>query len=241
MPATSEKQRKFMALVHAYQQGKIKDVSPEVKKAAGSMSEESSHDFMEKKADSEMYAGRKPVDPKLFSVLRLRRDPSKAEQDTISSEESKWLPEIIKNPGESVYRDLSSPGKAAILAGLLGGGLGAGAGKGLGELINMGETKLHESKPSMELPTIDPDKLAMYGGATTAALAGMLALYKSYVRNQDIKDEGLRLPENATRRDRNLTPAFAMDDPEYVKHIGMLNAALTGRLKSKDILALEEN
>ena len=239
MPAESEKQRKFMALVNSYQQGKTSDVSPEVKKAAGAMSEKVSHDFMHKKADEIELSGRKPIDPKLFSVIRGRREPSKAEQAFIKDEESKWIPEIIKNPGESVYRDLSSPSKAAILAGLLGGGLGAGAGKGIGELINMGEDKIREHKPSADLPKIDPNKLAAYGGASTAALAGMLALYKTYVRNQNVKDEGLRLAPNATRRDRDLTPAFAFDDPEYVKHIGMLNAALTGRLRSKDMQALE--
>ncbi len=50
MPATSEKQQGFMALVHAVQTGKRskKSVGGKVAKAAGSMTEKQSHDFMKK-------------------------------------------------------------------------------------------------------------------------------------------------------------------------------------------------
>ena len=50
MPATSEKQQGFMALVHAVQTGKRskKGVGENVTKAAGSMSEKQSHEFMKK-------------------------------------------------------------------------------------------------------------------------------------------------------------------------------------------------
>ena len=47
-PAKSEKQRRFMAMVHNYQT-KGGSASPQVKKAAGSMTSQQSHDFMHKK------------------------------------------------------------------------------------------------------------------------------------------------------------------------------------------------
>lgn len=50
MPAKSEAQQGFMSLVHAVQTSKRskKSVGAKVAKAAGSMSEKQSHDFMKK-------------------------------------------------------------------------------------------------------------------------------------------------------------------------------------------------
>lgn len=48
MPSTSEKQRKFMAVVNAYQRGEARNVGSEVRKAAGSMTSRQSRDFMRK-------------------------------------------------------------------------------------------------------------------------------------------------------------------------------------------------
>jgi hypothetical protein len=45
MPAKSEKQRRFMGMVHAYKSGKLKDAPPEVKKAAASISDDDAVDF----------------------------------------------------------------------------------------------------------------------------------------------------------------------------------------------------
>lgn len=48
MPAKSEKQRRFMAMVHNYQEHGG-SASSQVKKAAGSMTMQQSHDFMHKR------------------------------------------------------------------------------------------------------------------------------------------------------------------------------------------------
>jgi hypothetical protein len=45
MPAKSEKQRRFMGMVHAYKSGKLKNASPEVKRAAASISDDAAVDF----------------------------------------------------------------------------------------------------------------------------------------------------------------------------------------------------
>lgn len=47
MPAQSERQRRFMAAVHSYQEGRGSG-SPQIRKAARSMSKSQSHDFMYK-------------------------------------------------------------------------------------------------------------------------------------------------------------------------------------------------
>lgn len=45
MPSSSEKQRRFMGMVHAYKQGKLKDAPPEVKKVAKTISDTDAADF----------------------------------------------------------------------------------------------------------------------------------------------------------------------------------------------------
>jgi len=50
MPAKSEKQRRFMALVRAYKRGEVSDVSESVKRAAESISDKDATDFMKKSA-----------------------------------------------------------------------------------------------------------------------------------------------------------------------------------------------
>lgn len=56
MPSVSDKQQTFMRMVLAYKHGKLKDASPEIKKAAESMDEDTVHDFADKKAAQFMTA-----------------------------------------------------------------------------------------------------------------------------------------------------------------------------------------
>jgi len=49
MPAKSKKQRKFMGMVHAVQQGKMKAPSANISKAAKSMTQKQSGDFAKTK------------------------------------------------------------------------------------------------------------------------------------------------------------------------------------------------
>ena len=52
MPAVSEKQRRFMGMVHAYKQGKLKDAPVEVKKVAKTISDTDAADFATKVKES---------------------------------------------------------------------------------------------------------------------------------------------------------------------------------------------
>ena len=45
MPATSQKQQRFMAMVEQYKKGKLKKAGPEIREAARSMSAQDAHDF----------------------------------------------------------------------------------------------------------------------------------------------------------------------------------------------------
>jgi len=45
MPSVSDKQRRFFGMVLAAKRGQLKNPSPEVKKTAGSVSEQSASDF----------------------------------------------------------------------------------------------------------------------------------------------------------------------------------------------------
>lgn len=49
MPSVSKKQQRFMGMVHAAQKGKLKNVSPEVKKAAKSIDPDDATHFAETK------------------------------------------------------------------------------------------------------------------------------------------------------------------------------------------------
>lgn len=48
MPAVSEKQRRFMGMVHAFKNKKLKDAPASVKKAARTISDEDAVDFASK-------------------------------------------------------------------------------------------------------------------------------------------------------------------------------------------------
>jgi len=49
MPAKSKKQQRFMGMVHAYQKGKLKNASPEIKKVAKSIDVDDATHFAETK------------------------------------------------------------------------------------------------------------------------------------------------------------------------------------------------
>jgi len=217
-----------MALVHAYQKGKVKGVGSKVKKAAKSMTKTQSHDFMQKKAGEEFGGGRKPVDASKYLAIKPRRNPTPEDIALLEREKSKWFPDPFDNIGESLTQDMASPAKGAALYGILSGALGALAGKGIANVAN--DNNLTKKK-------LDPDTMAMYGGATTAVLAAMLAYYKRSMKNIELEDETLRLPPGATRRDRDWSPALAMGegDNDYLKRVGAINAAMVGRLRGKDL------
>ena len=47
MPSTSDRQRNFMRMVYAYKKGKLKDASPQVIKAAETISTKAAKEFAE--------------------------------------------------------------------------------------------------------------------------------------------------------------------------------------------------
>jgi len=176
-------------------------------------------DFMQKKASDELLGGRKPVDPRAYKMIGQGRALTPREQLMLSQESGKWIPDIIDEPGENPLTDMASPAKQALLHGVGGALAGALLGKAIGAGMNTAESP------------IDSNQVAMVGSASTAALAAMLAYYKRRIENATLTDEVRRMPVGATRRDRDNTPAFMIDDPEQVANLARLNAALIGRVK----------
>lgn len=178
---------------------------------------------MQKTADIDDFAsgGPKPVDPSRYRPISIRREPTKLDKALIDAGSSQLFGPIFDDPGDPIAADMSSPGKGAAMYGALAGLLGAAAGKGVSKLSK-------ELGPEYAL---DEKKSMIAGGATTAVLAAMAAYISRYRKNAELKDQMLRLPSGATRRDVSLNPVLGSEiNPEYVKQMGIMNAALKGRL-----------
>jgi len=166
-------------------------------------------------------SGSKPVDASKYRPLSIRREPTHLDKALIDAGSSQLFGPIFDDPGDPIAADMSSPAKGAAMYGALAGLLGAAAGKGVSKLSK----EVSPDKP------VDETKAMLIGGSTTAVLAAMAAYISRFRKNNELKDQMLRLPQGATRRDVALNPVLgAENNPEYVKQMGILNAALKGRL-----------
>jgi hypothetical protein len=163
----------------------------------------------------------------LRSGLYMRREPSLADRLLMDEGESQWSPKILKGPGDKITADMSSPFKGALLAGLAGGVAGGYGGAMAGRAM--------QNRGYM----VDDRKLAAYTSAIAAGLAALTVYIKRKEGNEDLRDELLRLPEGATRRDRDLNPILGAEespsgDGDALRNLAAVNAALRGRYREKD-------
>ena len=163
--------------------------------------------------------GGKMPDPRRYFGLDIPRPPTPADTAMFESEKSKLFPTFIKSPGDPLTADMSSPGKGALLYGTLAEMVGSIVGKKAGHLAG----KLLPEK------NIDEGKVGMYTGMTTAVLAAMAVWLKRHKSNENLEDLTLRLTPGSTRRDMENNPYLdTQDDPEAIRRIAQLNAALRG-------------
>lgn len=118
-----------------------------------------------------------------------RADLNPEEQANVDEGQSQWFPKLFRSMADSPAVDMSSPGKASLMAALVGGGAAATGAHFLGA---------------------KPEHTAV-AGAGAATLSGLLAYFSRKANNEGIVEMMRRLPPGGTRRDMLADPVLQQE------------------------------
>jgi hypothetical protein len=136
-----------------------------------------------------------------YLPVQDQRELSETEKKRIEKAQSNWFPKIFESYQTPLPQMMSSPGRAAILAGLLGGTAGAGMGGLAGAAFGSEAGR----------PGLGAGIGAGLGGLGLGGLTALTAYFGRRQENEDLEDLMTRLPEGATKRDMLSDPVVQKD------------------------------
>ncbi len=106
MPSRSQAQQKFMAMVHADKKGELKHASPEVQKAANSMSDKSAKDFAStSRKGLPMHAEEESVHKVLEAIARYNEYKNLLQRETSLSQIAEDLSELAETAESAIMEE----------------------------------------------------------------------------------------------------------------------------------------